>query len=200
MKRLILLSALFLSGCSAFSPVKIEPSTKYLINKTPTLSKRKMHSSVLLVLMPEASSIYNTNDMAYSTKPYQIAYFAKNQWAETPPQMLQSLLIQTLQNTHYFRAVITPAYAAHYNFILNTQLFDLHQDFTKHPAQLKLKLRAQLIRATTNTIIATKTCAISRSMSQSNPYAGVHAANEAMAICLKEIASLTTGHRGVGVN
>lgn len=190
MKRVMLLSTLLLSSCSIFSPVKIAPSTRYVIEQIPPASSKKIsRGKVLLVLMPEAASIYNTTGMAYSIKPYQIAYFAKNQWADTPPQMLQPLLIQTLQNTHYFRAVITPAYAAHYDFILRTTILDLHQDFTHDPAQLKLQLRAQLSRGPA--IIGTKTCSISEPMLKRNPYHGVYAANKAVQKCLKEVADLS---------
>ena len=36
-----------------------------------------------------------TTQMAYSTEAYQIAYFAKNEWAETPSQMIQPLIVKT---------------------------------------------------------------------------------------------------------
>jgi len=51
-------------------------------------------AATLLVLLPEISPAYDTARMAYSVKLYQLAYFRDNEWAETPAQMIQPLLVQ----------------------------------------------------------------------------------------------------------
>src|SRR5579863_6715718 len=109
MKFVILLFvALTLSSCSLFSPVNLSKDSTYMLNAAPQLShKKRMHSITLLVLTPETRPAYNTTQMAYSIKPYQVGYFSQNQWAETPSQMIQPLMVQTLQSAHYFHAVVT---------------------------------------------------------------------------------------------
>src|SRR5262249_9060468 len=85
-----------LAGCSFFSPVKTDSPNKYLLNRIPAVVPTKPTRSItLLVFAPETQPIFNTTQMAYTIKPYQIAYFSKNQWAETPTEMLQPLLVQT---------------------------------------------------------------------------------------------------------
>ena len=85
--------------------------------------KKYMRPKILLISVPETIPVYNTTEMAYMIKPYQIAYFSLNQWAETPAEMLQPLLVQTLQNTHHFKAIVTPPYSGHFDYVLNTQIF-----------------------------------------------------------------------------
>jgi cholesterol transport system auxiliary component len=186
---LFCLPLLLLSACSMFSPVQTDSGTTYLLNKTPQpLTKKPQRMVNLLITMPGASSIYNTTAIAYTTKPYEIAYFAKNSWAETPPQMLQSLLIQTLQRTHYFHSVGSLASMGNYNYILNTQIIQLEQDFSAGRKVVRLVLRAQIVNSTNNQIIASKEFSVSEVILHADPYAGVTATNKAVARALSQLA------------
>lgn len=177
-----------LIGCSVFSPVKLGKETEYVINAQVYPSAKYPKRRITLLVTPvTADPIYNTTQMAYSTKPYELAYFAKNRWAETPPQMLQTLLVQTLRKTHYFYAVdSTPI--SHYNYILNTQLLELKQVFYANTSVIQLKLRVQLINSSTNQVIATKEFSTTQIAPQANPYGGVIAANRSVAALLNQVA------------
>ncbi len=184
------LLTLTLSGC--FSSVKMEPPTTYLLTELPEkVVNSHQHSINVLVAPPETVAVYNTTEMAYSLRPYQIAYFGKNRWAETPSQMLQPLIVQTLQNTHHFHAVVTPPIAGHYDYILRTQLFEFTQDFTHNPAMMRIILRAQFINATSNRVVATKLISVEEPLLTNTPYSGVYAANRATVRLLKQLASMS---------
>jgi cholesterol transport system auxiliary component len=101
--------------------------------------------------------------------------------------MLQPLLVRTLQNTHYFRAVLTPPYSGRYTYSLRTEILELMQDFTSEPATLQLSLRVRLSNDTANRIIATKEISLREPMQQKTPYAGVMAANDATAKALQKV-------------
>lgn len=149
-----------LTSCSLLSPVKVGPEHAYVLTATCTpVIKRNSHLT-LLVLPIESNDLYNTALMAYTNKPYQLSYFSKNGWAEPPAKMLQPLLIQTLQNTHFFGAVTT--FPAHYDYALSVQLLELKQNFLCLPSTIQLKLRAQLISASTNAIVTTKQFSLTR--------------------------------------
>lgn len=187
---LIFIAILLLSSCSILSPIKSAPRTTYLISKTPDyIPKRYPQAGTLLVLPPETNPAYNSMQMAYTTKPYQISYYALNQWAETPSQMLKALIIQTLQKTHYFHAITTPPYTGRYNYILRTQIIELVQDYKSTPSVARLTISVQLIQASNNRIIGTKQLSAAVPMYQASPYNGVLATNRATAIVLKQLAS-----------
>jgi cholesterol transport system auxiliary component len=176
------------SGCALFSPVKID-TKKNVLNNTPLdLPSETTHSATLLVLVPETMPAYATTQMAYSTQAYQIAYFSQNEWAETPSQMIQPLIVKTLRNTHYFSEVLSPPYFGRHTFALHVEILELKQDFTSEPATLQLAMRIYLSREATNQIIAAKELSVREPMSERNPYAGVVAANEAMPKLLRELA------------
>lgn len=185
---LILVCFVILNSCSIFSPVK-GPDHTYMITSV-ACPKTYGRSHLTLFVAPITSNdIFNTSQMAYTIKPYQISYFAKNAWAEPPAEMLQPLLVQTLQNTHFFRAVTTlPAQS---DYVLNVQLLELRQNFLCQPSRIELKLRAQIINSVTNEIVGTQLFCVVRAAPCCNPYGGVIAANEATAEALAEIATFT---------
>ena len=182
------LYVVLLSGCTLFSPVKID-TTKNVLNNIPLdLPSEKTHSTTLLVLVPETTPIYTTTRMAYTTQAYQVAYFSRNEWAETPSQMIQPLIVRTLRNTHYFSEVLSPPHFGRHTLALRTEILELKQDFTSEPAMLQLAMRFDLSREATNQVIATKELSVREPMMERNPYAGVVAANEAIAKVLRELA------------
>jgi len=176
------------SGCALFSPVKIDTKRNVLNSIPLDLPSERTHTTTLLVLIPETTPVYATTQMAYSTRAYEIAYFSKNEWAETPSQMIQPLIVKTLRNTHYFSEVLSPPYFGRHTFALHVEIQELKQDFTSQPATLQLAMRIYLSREATNQIIATKELSIREPMTERTPYAGVVAANEAMQKLLRELA------------
>lgn len=192
-KIVIISSLLALSGCSFFSPVKLENKSTYVLNSLPSsLPKKAMRPITILVLTPETRPAYNTMQMAYTVKPYQLAYFTQNQWAETPSQMLQPLIVQTLQNTHLFHAVVSPPFMGRYDYVLATEILQLQQDFSVKPSRVDIKLRAQLTNSATNTVIATREFTVNEHILQRTPYGGVLAANRGTQTLLRELAHFCT--------
>ncbi len=188
--RLLILITIFttLTACSLFSPVN-NTSNTYVLNKLPCqLPSYSRAKTTILVAAPDSLPVFNTTQMAYTTKPFYVTYFSKNAWAETPAQMLSALIVQTLQNTHGYRAVITLPSAGYYNYILNTQITELQQDFTHRTPFVTFSLRAQLVRASTNRVIASKQFTVHQPMRKINPYSGVIAANQAVAKVLRQLA------------
>lgn len=185
---LAVLATTLLSSCSLFSPVENQIRVE-VINKLPLdLPQRETHPATLLVLPPTINPVYDTVRMAYRTRPYQVDYFSRHEWGASPAQMLLPLLTQTLENTHYFDAVVTPPYFGPYRYALRTEILELAQDFTSDPAKLYLSLRVQLVDGTSNRIISSRAISLRESMLRETPYDGVVAANDATAKTLRQIA------------
>lgn len=181
-----------LNGCSLFSPVSAKPPTAYELENIPHVAKKKKHPVSILVLLPDEVSTYNTTSMAYSLRPYEVAYYTQSNWAETPAQMLLPLLVQTLQNTNHFQAVVTPPFGGHYDYLLTTQIIKLEQDFTHQPARVVFDVRVQLNRVALNRAVATKEFHIRQRMFRNDAYSGVVAANIATESLLRKIADFAT--------
>jgi cholesterol transport system auxiliary component len=177
-----------LAGCALLSPAKTEITTARLEKMPAEVPRRDSRPITLLVFPPEAKPTVNTTQMAYTVRPYEVAYFSQHQWGGTPSQMLQPLLVRTLESAGYFKTVLTPPHTGRYSYALRTEILELTQDFTSEPAALRLSLRLRLSDDAANRVIATKEISLREPMRQKTPYAGVVAANEATAKALQEVA------------
>jgi cholesterol transport system auxiliary component len=176
-----------LTGC--LSPVKSNNNATYMLFRTPdSLPKKHEHQASIMVQQPFSAPAYDTTQMAYTTMPYKIAYFSQNSWAETPAQMIEPLMVQTLQKSHYFKTVLSTPYVGHYDYLLTTTILMLEQDFLTDPSVMRFKLRAQLSNTTNGRVVATKEFSVTQPVRMNTPYGGVLAANAAVSRVLSQIA------------
>ncbi len=184
-----LLSFLLLSACSIFEPVKIPPMHYFtLAMPDPDWDcSIQQGCSTILVNQPRANAAYNSPRMIYIPACYQIQYFSQNRWANMPTQMLQSLLINSLQHTGYFQAIINTPSTTYYDWILNTQLLSFQQEFITLPSRFRIAIRAQLIDARSRHVIATQDFIVMQIAPHDDPYGGALAANLATQKILNEI-------------
>ena len=179
---------LLLAGC-AIPPA--EPlRTNALLDQVPAdLPQRARSDRTLIVFPAQARPALDTQQMAYTKAPHQLAYFARNQWAETPPQMLGPLLVRTMEATGAFTAVVAPPHATDAAIGVRTEILDLVQDFAPQPPVLRLALRVHVEDEATGRVLGTREIAVQQPMREATPAAGVQAANAAMAQALRELAA-----------
>lgn len=184
---LVWLAALTLASCSMFGPVKNNQHT-YVLN---TLNCNTIHapptSITLLVNTPEASQAFDSTQMAYSRCPYELTYYSKNAWVDTPPNMLLPLMVQSLQNTCHYHAVVQPPFGDHYDWTVGTQIIALVHDYSTCPSTVHLSVRAQVVNAATGKVVAARQFFVVATDEYNSPYGGVSAANRATAFLLKEL-------------
>lgn len=191
----ILGAVLALAAC-ALQPAATEPR-KALLTQLPTqLPRASPGAAVLLVFPVRSRPLYDTVRMAYTVQPYQVDFFSRHEWAETPAQMLEPLLVKTLRDTHFFGAVVVPPDTGPYQWGLRTEMSELIADFTAEPAVVRLSLRFQLIEAATGRVVATHETTVREPMQQRTPEACVVAANAATAQALPKVArfAVETAH------
>ncbi len=198
-QALVIFCVIVLAGCSILKPTKPIPSSNYQLNSIPkNVPKRSRHSVTLLVSTPTTKPVYNTTKMMYSKRRYQVSTFGLNKWVKTPSQMLQPLIVQTLQRTGYFHAIVAPPHIGHHDYTLSTQIFELLQDYTHRPPLLRLSVHAQISKTTTNKVIASDVFNVNQPIRQRTAYGGVVAANYATAIILTKLARFTLSAVGDG--
>jgi len=187
---IVILLSLMLNACSIFSPVKTEPANKFVVTSIPPPQMTKTRrAGTLMVTEPNVKPFYNATDMIYSKGPYSIAAYSKNSWADPPAQMLQPLIIQTLENTLHFKAVIPTTSLGKYDYILNSQLIDFKQVFFGRESIFQITLRVELIDEVTRNVIAEKEFSVSAFSPQNSPFGGVVAANCATEKLLTELTT-----------
>lgn len=189
LKMAILSSCVLLAGCSFMSPVSVEPMKSYRLTQiNPNTLHATPSNMTLLVSIPTTAPGYESSMMAYVEQPYQITYFTKNRWVSAPAGMLAPLLVQSLQNTGRFKAVIAAPYAGFSDVRLDVVVIDFYQDFTQKPSRERVTLLAQLVDLHTHRVIAKTRMAEVVLAASEDPYGGVVAANQAVAQALGQLA------------
>lgn len=188
LRLLIICSLLSLTSCSFLSPVAVTPPQKHMLTQTPNhCVVSKNPRGVILVSLPETQPIFNTTKMAYTNSTYTVAYFSQHEWAETPAQMLQPLIVKSLDASHLFRAIVIPPFPGQFDYSLQTQIVSLQQNFLHNPAVLNMTVRAQLVQTSNNKIIGSKVFTANVTMPRNSPEGGVYAANQATKMILGDI-------------
>jgi cholesterol transport system auxiliary component len=196
--RIIIVAVMILALSSCFSPVKISNADQYVINCLPASIVNQYanrNKGVILIAAPEVRPIYNTNRMAYTKALFKIDYFSQSEWAETPAQMVQSLLVNGLSKTGGYKAVVTPPFSAHYDYMLNSSIERFHERLAPGIPTFEVAIRVQLINANTNKVVASELLSAYVPHRYTTPYSTVIAANKAMTSILRQVVNLTFNER-----
>lgn len=140
---------------------------------------KKSPSASILVSQPDAAAGYETDQMLYIKKPFGLSPFAKSDWVSPPAKLLTPLIIQSLHDSHYFYAVLSPDSPDKADYRLDTHLIELQQNFLCTPSRIELVVKIVLSRVDDNSVISSKIFRTHVDCPQESPYGGVIAANVA---------------------
>lgn len=185
----LLVPILLLAACTSLpAPQGVSPNI-YMLEAGPAIPAAQVKRDlVLAVSMPRALPGFDTPQMAYVQQPYELDYFVTSRWADTPARMLGPIIVQAVQQTQSFRAVVQTADAIPAEVRLDVELVRLQQDFTARPSRVRLTLRAQLIDVHDQRVLAVQQFDEYENASSENAYGGVTAANR---LVHRELAKLT---------
>jgi cholesterol transport system auxiliary component len=186
------LLAIVLDGCSLGPAERSAPHT-YLL--TPEISFKNTAANpagtagaTLLVSPPRAQPGFDTARMAYLLRPHEVSYYVLNQWADAPGRMLMRLLVQTIERTHLWRAVVQAPSPVLADYRLDCDNLVLEQQFFSHPSRVRLALRGQLIDVKRQSVMGTRDFETFEAAPSDDAYGGVIAANRATATLLQQLA------------
>ena len=178
--RMVLLSMgiVLLSACT---PVKTIGTNQYQLTaySLRPVTNKPRHIT-LLVTPPDAAAGFQTEQMLYVKKPYQVEAFAKNTWTSPPGDMLYPLIMESMQKTGYFMAVSSSVYTEGTDYRLDTQLLSLEQNFLRKPSVLEFSAKVVLTHVADNRVLGSKMISLSIPCPADTPYGGVIAANRAV--------------------
>lgn len=183
---IFIISCLALAGCG---PVKNNIKNEYQLTAYSEKKYKGYPSKdTLLVAKPHAVGSYQTTEMLYINKPYELLPFAHNAWVDPPANMLFPLLLQSLTSAHYFYAIDASPFSKETTYRLDTLLMSLHQNFLTKPSTVYMSVKAVLSRSHDSQVINSVIIRSQKSCPEDTPYGGVIAANEAA----KEITRAVT--------
>ena len=180
---------LLLLGCAALPAPQVASQNIYVLDAQPALqAASSKHDFVLTISHPQARPGFDTPQMIYTRQPHELNSFVTSRWAEPPAHMLESLLVQALEQTGGFRAVVQTTGSVSGDVRLDTELIQLRHDFSIQPSRVQLTLRAQLIDLRGKRVLAVKQFDEVENATRDDAYGGVVAANQLVQRVLAQLA------------
>lgn len=191
------LCAVLIGGCAGMPSPQADAPAAFLLDARPAEGPaRARRDIVLAVSMPRARAGYDSAQMAFLRRPYELEYFTKSRWVDAPARMLAPLLTEALDRSGGFRAVVQAPGGASADVRLDVELVRLQQDFGTRPSRVELALRAQLIDLRSNRVFAETQLEEVESAPSEDAYGGVIAANRALQRMLARLVDFSTGPTG----
>ena len=185
----MVLLVLIAGGCtSPFGPREAE-STRVFLLMPPEFppSRRNPAGPSIIVSRPRAAAGFTGAQMLYTKTPFELEAFAHHRWADTPAQMLEPLVVDAVEQSGLFREVATATTGARADLRLDSELLRLVQVFASGVSTVEVAMRVSLIGTEDSGLIDSRLLEAVEPADEPNPYAGVEAANRAVARLLNEL-------------
>lgn len=158
-RRLVLAAAaLAPAGCAGLLPAAGTPPRLYKLTPAsdfpPNLPRV---TSQLLVDVPAAAAALDTDRIAVSHSPITVDYFAASVWTDRAPLMVQSLLVESFENSRRITAVARESLALQADYILLPELRHFEADYAGNaggPPRVHVQIGVKLVKMPSRTIVA----------------------------------------------
>ena len=195
----VLLFALeaLLPACSGIIPGTGEPLKLYTLTPKSTYSGDLPRVDWQLVIeTPVAPAGINTNRIALAHSPITLDYFAGATWTDSAPALVQTLLIESFENTGRIIAVGRESVGLKPDYVLKLELREFQAEYETPgaPPTVHIRMIAKLVRMPVREIVAAHMTERKEIAAANSLDAVVAAFGEALGPVLKEIVlcALTT--------
>jgi cholesterol transport system auxiliary component len=113
----------------------------------------------ILVEPPAASGAIDTDRILVKPSPLQVQYLVGARWIDPAPELVQTLLVETLQNTGSFRYVTRTATGLFPDYTLLSELVDFQAEVTgdeTFPITTRVTLNLALVREADGQIVSSR--------------------------------------------
>jgi len=186
------------TNCTLLQPLRTEPPSIFALEATfESAPVRDAAAQPLAIAVPQARPAFDSARIVYVSRTYEVRFFSKSQWVDTPARMLAPLLVQALGASSRFQPVRSGA-GVDAALRLETEITTLQQEFTVRPSRVRFALRAQLVDVAAHRIVATTDLEAVEESASDDPYGGVVAANQAVGRLLRELTTWCEKYASVG--
>lgn len=194
-RRGILLAgaALPLGACGGLIP-QAPPSNLYNLSpKTTFIDTLPRADWQLVVEEPFAAGGLDTHKIAIYTNPYEVKYYAEARWAERAPRMVQTLLVESFENTGKIVSVGRHSVGLRSDFNLKGELREFQAELKEGSGlpDANVSLQVKLVAQPRQQIIAAATFSQRVKAKDASLLAVVAAFDAALGYVLRETVQWT---------
>lgn len=183
------------AGCGGMLPGQGDPAQLYTLTPKSSFAPDLPAAAWQLVVEPPvAAAGLNTSRIALQRSPVSLDYFARANWSDTAPAMVQTLLIESFENTGRIVAVSRESIRLRPDYLLQTELREFAAEYfpdARQPPLVRARLIAKLVRVRDRAIVGATNAERTQRATAPDMPAIVLAFDEALGGVLKRIVEWT---------
>ena len=151
-----LLCTLLLAGCANVIPGRGVPPKLFSLSPKSTYSAGLPTVNWQLVVeVPITAETLDTARIALSRDRYTLDFYGNARWAERAPMMIQTLLVESFENTEKIVAVARQATDLRADYVLKTDLREFQAELSGDGRPtVRVRINAKLVKMPERIIIA----------------------------------------------
>lgn len=163
-RRRVLRAALALAFASALGscdiPIPGQGPPPELYRLTPKSTFREDLPTVtwqLLLERPLTNASIDTTRIGLRRTPTSVEYYARANWSDRAPQMMQTLMIESFENSGRILAIGRDSVALRADFVLKTDLREFQAEYLEGPnPKARVTIIAKLVQMPRRVIVGSK--------------------------------------------
>jgi cholesterol transport system auxiliary component len=190
-----------LAACAVELPGSGAPARIYVLTPKSTFPEDIPFADwQLLVEAPTAPAGISSSRIALRRQLLELNYFARAAWTDSAPAMLQTLMIETFENTGKIVSVGRQVIGLRADFILKTDLREFQAEYMDEkmqplpdgaPPYVRVRLNAKLVAMPRREIVASETWEYRVQAESTEMDAIIHAFDAAYGSILKRMVTWT---------
>lgn len=155
-------------GCSFELPGGGAPPRMYILSPKSTFPDNLPKVDwQLLIEVPQSPAGINTQRIALRDSPIELRYFDRANWTDLAPKMVQTLMVESFENSNRIVAVGREAIGLRADYILKTELREFQAEYANAlprfgeetgadslPPLIRVRINAKLIKLPRRAIVA----------------------------------------------
>lgn len=184
------------AACQVAVPGQGPPPSLYRLSPKSTFAEGLPRVDWQLVLeTPLANAGIDTTRIALQRTSMQIEYYARSQWSDRAPLMVQTLMIESFENSNRIVAVGRDVIGLRADFLLKSELREFQVVYYDGPPRAHVNISARLVTMPRRAIIGAESFEAIVPAKADNIYAIIDAFDEALGKVLRRLVEwvLQTG-------
>lgn len=182
-----------LGGCTQLVPGQRPPPQFFRLSPKSTFDPSLAPVDWQLILEPPiANAALDTVRIALMRQPMEVEYYARANWTDQAPQMVQTLMIESFENSRRIVSVGRESLGLRADFVLKSELREFQAEyFEPGPPSAHVGLNVKLVRMPRREIVASESFDVTWQAESDTLPAVVRAFDDALGDSLRELVHWT---------
>jgi len=182
-----------LGACTNLVPGQTPPPTLYGLTPKSTFREDLPPVDWQLILeAPVANAGLNTTRIALQRDPMRLEYYARSSWTDRAPLMIQTLMIESFENSGKIISIGRESVGLRADFVLKSELREFQAEyFDGGPPKARVRINLKLVRMPQREIIGSESFEAVVEASTDSLDAVIVAFDEALGKVLRRVVEWT---------